>query len=341
MIPKRNDLKKILNEHLKWIFSSGRVGKLADVNNWKLDKYNLENEDFPFAKLQFVSFRGANLSGINFRQADLLMGNFIGAYLDGADLEGANLSGGDLSFSKCMGANFANTNLEDANFEGADLSETNFAKAILRSANFKGANLLSAELSDADIEGANFQGANLEGTNLQSADLFKADFDETFLINHNIKKINLPEADDGDTNHSDTIQNEAKSPVLGYNKHNIDQTTQYQWSNSTLGKENLSVDSNTVDSDMINEAISDLIEKIKSNIQFDQVKAICKNQRVIDKVAEFDFKQGDIVTHNGQVAIKLEYNISYNLSLLLDRNGKLIKFSAHLQDNLINEEDLE
>jgi hypothetical protein len=75
---------------------------------------------------------------------------------------------------------------------------------------------------------------------------------------------------------------------------------------------------------MIEEAVIDLIEKVKSNIQLDQVKAICKHQHGIGKIDKIDFEHGDIVTHNGQVAFKLDFKISYNLSLLLDRKGKLI-----------------
>jgi histidyl-tRNA synthetase len=72
-------------------------------------------------------------------------------------------------------------------------------------------------------------------------------------------------------------------------------------------------------------AVIDLIEKVKSNIQLDQVKAICKNQHGIEKIDKIDCIDGDIVTHNDQVAFKLDFKISYNLSLLLDRNGNFIK----------------
>ncbi len=81
---------------------------------------------------------------------------------------------------------------------------------------------------------------------------------------------------------------------------------------------------NAVDSGMIEEAIVDLVKKIKSNIQLDQVKAICKHQHGIEKIDKIDFEHGDIVPHNDQVAFKLDYKISYKLSLLLDRKGKLL-----------------
>ena len=84
------------------------------------------------------------------------------------------------------------------------------------------------------------------------------------------------------------------------------------------------MDLNAVNPDMIEEAVTDLIEKVKSNIQFDQVKAICKPHEFIEKIDKIDFKNGDIVTHNDQVAFKMDFKISYNFSLLIDRKGNFL-----------------
>ena len=322
--PKKKDLKKILNEHSIWVLSLGKVGKLADVKNWKLDKTNLKMANLPFAKLHFVSLRGADLSGINFRQADLLKASLIDADLDGADLEGANLSESDLSFSKCMGANFADANLEDANFEGANLEETNFTRAILRGANFKEANLSSSEMIDANLEDANFEGAKLTGANFGGADLEKANFEKTDLRGLNIANTNLLEADDEDTKLSDSIRKEKKSPEIRGKKHTLDKTIPDKNPGIKSSKEDLSVDSNAVNPNMLEKAVADLIEKVKSDIQLEQVKAICKNHHGIEKIDNIDCTHGDIVTHKDQVAFKLDFKISYNLSLLLDRKGNFI-----------------
>jgi uncharacterized protein YjbI with pentapeptide repeats len=296
--PKKKDLQKILNEHSIWVLSLGKVGQLADVKNWKLDKTNLKMANLPFAKLHFVSLRGSNLSGINFRQADLLKCSLIDADLDGADLEGANLSEGDLSFSKCMGANFADANLEGANFEGANLKETNFTRAILRGANFKEADLSSSEM-------INFEKTDLRGLN--------------------IANTNLLEADDEGTKLTDSIRKQKKSSELGSNNHRLDKTTPSKKPRIKSSKEDLFVDSNAVNPDMLEKAVTDLIEKVKSNIQLDQIKAICKNQHGIEKIDKIDCTHGDIVTHNDQIAFRLDFKVSYNLSLLLDRHGDFIK----------------
>ena len=82
-----------------------------------------------------------------------------------------------------------------------------------------------------------------------------------------------------------------------------------------------------VNPDTIEKAISDLIDKVKSNLQLDQVKTLCKHQDGLEKIDKIDITQGDIVTHNGQIAFKLNFKISYNLSSILDRKGNLINKS--------------
>ena len=84
------------------------------------------------------------------------------------------------------------------------------------------------------------------------------------------------------------------------------------------------MDLNAVDPAIIEAAINDLMEKLKSNIQFDQLKAIFKQQGFIESIDKIDFKKGDLVMYDGQVAFKLNFNITHNLGLLVDRKGKFI-----------------
>jgi general secretion pathway protein A len=91
-----------------------------------------------------------------------------------------------------------------------------------------------------------------------------------------------------------------------------------------MKNDDLSMELDASNPDTIKVAVGDLIEKVKSTIQFDQIKAICKNQNFLEAGDDADFINGDIIVHDGQVAFQLNFNISYNLSVLLDRNGKLI-----------------
>ena len=76
--------------------------------------------------------------------------------------------------------------------------------------------------------------------------------------------------------------------------------------------------------------------KEKSNIKFDDIKRLCAHHHFIEKMDKIDFQHGDIVTHDRKVAFKLDFKITYNLSLLVDREGKMInvfRSTVNLIDN--------
>ena len=323
MKPDGNTLTKVLNDHSAWILSLGKTGRLADCESWNLDTANLEMANLPFAKFHFASLKDANLSGVNFRQAELLRIKLINANLDGADLEGANLSKGDLSFSKCTGANFTDANLEGANFSGANLQKANFTRAILRGANFKGADLSFAEMVDANIEGTNFKRAKIEAANFGGVNLDKANFEETNFKIYNLEEY-LPENDFKDIGISEPLGSKNPSPESVKKNHKFDKVTLDRNSNIKSTREDLSVDSKAIDPDMMDKAVVDMVENVKSNIPLDLVKAIYKHKHGIENIEKIDFENGDLVTHNDRVAFKLDFKISHKFSLLIDRKGNFI-----------------
>lgn len=85
------ELKKILVDHLLWIESEKKQGKMA------------------------------NLSGVN----------LFGVMLNCANLEGANLSGANLQHTWLENANLENANLEGANIKGVHFFFTNLRGTIL------------------------------------------------------------------------------------------------------------------------------------------------------------------------------------------------------------------
>ena len=84
------------------------------------------------------------------------------------------------------------------------------------------------------------------------------------------------------------------------------------------------MDSIAIDQAMIEEAFRELINKIRSSINDDQVKAICREQHGIEKIDRIDFEHGNLVNYEDQVSIKLNFKISHTLSLLIDRRGNCI-----------------
>ncbi len=84
------------------------------------------------------------------------------------------------------------------------------------------------------------------------------------------------------------------------------------------------MDTITIGEHVIGDSIRDLVEKIISNIDLEQVRAVCKEKYGIETVENIDFKNGDIVTHNDQVAFKLDFEIRFVLPMLIDRQGNCI-----------------
>lgn len=316
MKSKGNITKRMLNDHKTWILSWGEKGKLADFNDWNLDNANLQLADLSMAKFHYTSLKNANLSGINFFKAEIYYTN----------LKGANISNGDLGYSQCEGSNFAYANLEGANFEGANLRKTNFTGANLQGARFKGADLSFSQIVDANLENADFRGANLEKAKFEGVSINETSFEKIYPINEKSPEHNLK-----DNLISSPLLNETKSHKSGTKNQKSEKPTSNINSEIKSGKEQSLMDLNAVKPDIIEKSIGALIDKVKSNIQFDQIKALCKDQHGLEKIDKIDITQGDIVIHDGELAFKFDCRISHNLSLLLDRKGKLININRSIE----------
>jgi len=126
---KPTELKKILNEHAKWLGGAG--GARAYLRG---------------ANLQDTNLQGANLQGANLQDADLR-----DADLRDADLQNANLRGADLQDSNLRGSD-----LRDSDLRGADLRDSD-----LQNANLQGSNLQNAYLAGSDLRGSDLTNAKL------------------------------------------------------------------------------------------------------------------------------------------------------------------------------------
>ena len=101
---------------------------------------DLSGVDFKWADLAHAKLKGADLSGTDLRWADLTA----------ADLTGANLCNANLSWASLMEAD-----LQDADLRGAILNRTNLTGADLTRTNMAGVNLHSAYLDDnTKLDGA-------------------------------------------------------------------------------------------------------------------------------------------------------------------------------------------
>ncbi len=157
------DLKKILNDHKRWLDSQGESGEKAILIGARLVRANLYG-----LRLSRINFQGADLRGADLSEADLYEANLEEAKLNDAILEWASLDGASLKRADLQGADLRWANLEGTNLTGANL----------RKADFEGANLKGAKLCEADL-----YGTNLKNTDMQGAILTKIKLDYETQLN--------------------------------------------------------------------------------------------------------------------------------------------------------------
>jgi uncharacterized protein YjbI with pentapeptide repeats len=200
----QDQLTQILEDHHRWLESSGKVGRRANFRGMDLTHLDLSN-----LNMVECSFRGANLAGVNMTYADLRTADMAEADLTGANISGSSFAGANLvranfananamqaDFSTCnmnaargAGASFhycnlSNTIMRDSHFETADFSHSLFKESNLRGGVFTDAIFNDADLSDADcrdgsFERGHFKAAKLKGTNFKGSNLSGVEMDKT------------------------------------------------------------------------------------------------------------------------------------------------------------------
>jgi uncharacterized protein YjbI with pentapeptide repeats len=182
--PTPDELATIRSEHKKWLGTSGKEGKRAD-----LSQAQLRGANFWQANLQGANLSKAQLQGANLSRAQLQGANLSGAQLQEASLWQAKLQVASLSRAKLHG-----TVLRQAQLQGAMLSNAQLQEADLSQAQLQGARLEQAQLQGANLQGADLRGAILDSVNMEGneyAGLSPANFSETDLRDASLKDAAL------------------------------------------------------------------------------------------------------------------------------------------------------
>jgi uncharacterized protein YjbI with pentapeptide repeats len=304
-------LDKILSEHRRWLKTKGISGKCANLERLDLKKIGLYKVELKKARLCRANLKSSNLGGANLEAADL-----EGANLQDANLEGANLSSANLAFANLKHANLEMADLSAANLHNANLKQAQLDEATLVYTNFQGANLEKASLFSAEVEDANFIDANLKNALLDFTSLDGACFDGANLTGANFTKAII-----NDTDLEDLIRS-------------------YREDSSIMKK-------NNIDNHILEQAKSEFIEKIITAVNQEQIKDVVVEKYGIKSINSINIKNGDIISHNSQIAYRLEFETTILLSCILDSDGNLldeisqisVDSSADVRDNSSTESD--
>ena len=92
---------------------------------------------------------------------------------------------------------------------------------------------------------------------------------------------------------------------------------------------NVSIGTQTVE-----EAKREVINQLKSKINQACVEEICRQQFGIETIAGYECKNGDIVIDNNHVAFKLDFEVRFPVSILINKSGNTTTPSLATDDVL-------
>ncbi|MGQ3412051.1 pentapeptide repeat-containing protein [Natrinema sp. LN54] len=160
-----------------WIGSVSQSNFREILDGANVSDINFE-EGFPFNRtaLRQTDFQNANLTGANFREADL-----SGANLQGADLTGANFYRANLTGANLQGADLTKANIQDANLTGANLGQADLTSSNLITSELTSVHLQEANLTNANVQESDFSGSDLRDVNLSRSEVIRSKLQHTDL----------------------------------------------------------------------------------------------------------------------------------------------------------------
>ncbi len=91
--------------------------------------------------------------------------------------------------------------------------------------------------------------------------------------------------------------------------------------------------------EVIKNGESELIDAITADMDWVAIEEVFLKKHKLNIDDDVEYKKGDIVVYNNQIAYKLEFDVKVNLSILLDRDGNHISVSTSLDRDNAAEED--
>ena len=94
------------------------------------------------------------------------------------------------------------------------------------------------------------------------------------------------------------------------------------------------------DADIIKTGERELIDTIIGDLDWNAIDKIFRERHQLKIQDDVEYRQGDIVVHNDEVAYKLDFDVKLTLSILLDRSGNYLSFTTQneLSDEVIEKD---
>lgn len=88
------------------------------------------------------------------------------------------------------------------------------------------------------------------------------------------------------------------------------------------------------DSNAIQKAKDELVEKIKAALDLTEIRQILEEQHALEISDDISVNRGQMVIHDNKIAYKMEFEVLLSLSVLLDGEGNYIPTEEGPEKNI-------
>ena len=92
------------------------------------------------------------------------------------------------------------------------------------------------------------------------------------------------------------------------------------------------------DSDIIKNGEQELIDAITADLDWGAIEEIFLKEHNLGIEEDIEYKSGDIVAFDNQIAYKLEFGVKVNLSVLLNRDGEYLRVTVSNKKDKLEED---
>ncbi len=82
------------------------------------------------------------------------------------------------------------------------------------------------------------------------------------------------------------------------------------------------------DQDIIKNGEKELIDAITGDLDWTAIEQVFKDKYNLGLQEDVEYKQGDIIVYNNQIAYRLDFDVKVTLSVLFDRKGEYLEVKA-------------
>jgi hypothetical protein len=80
--------------------------------------------------------------------------------------------------------------------------------------------------------------------------------------------------------------------------------------------------------DIIKSGERELIDSIIGDLDWNMIEQIVRERHRLKIQDDIDYRQGDLIVHDNQVAYKLDFDVKMTLSVIFDRDGNYLSLST-------------